>query len=214
MPVEPTKPITCPWRTRDARLDAGAEPRHVPVAGADLARVLELHEDAVAAVVARHGHLAGAGGQDRRARRRAEIDAGVHGAVAQDRMLAQAEARRHLRGIHRRAQEGAHHALALGVVELVGAGLGPEADHRHRALAEMQLAGQQAAGMGDLAVAGDELLEQHGEFHADLQLALEVDVVGEGADELDHRRRRCASRRCRSAAASRCARPRPARCAG
>ena len=41
-----------------------------------------------------------------------------------------------------------------------------------------------------LAVAGDELLEQHGEFLALLQLALEVDVVGERADEFDHRRRR------------------------
>ena len=53
--------------------------------------------------------------------------------------------------------------------------------------------------MGDAAVAGDELLEQHGEFLAFLQLALEVDVVGEGADELDHRGRRRARRRCRSA---------------
>ena len=32
--------------------------------------------------------------------------------------------------------------------------------------------------MGDAAVAGHELLEQHGEFLAFLQLALEVDVVG------------------------------------
>ena len=44
--------------------------------------------------------------------------------------------------------------------------------------------------MGDAAVAGDELLEQDGEFLAFLQLALEVDVVGERANELDHRRRR------------------------
>ena len=69
--------------------------------------------------------------------RRAEIDAGVHGAVAQDRMLAHAEARGDVRGIHRRAQEGAHHALALGVVELLGAAVRAEADHRDGALAEM-----------------------------------------------------------------------------
>ncbi len=44
--------------------------------------------------------------------------------------------------------------------------------------------------MRDLAVARHQLLEQHGELLSLLQLALEVDVVGERADELDHRRRR------------------------
>ncbi len=62
--------------------------------------------------------------------------------------------------------------------------------HRHRTLQQAQLAGEQAPGMGDAAVAGDELLEQHGEFLALLQLALEVDVVGKRANEFDHRRRR------------------------
>ena len=38
--------------------------------------------------------------------------------------------------------------------------------------------------MGDLAVAGDLLLQQHGELLAFLQLALEVDVVGERPDKL------------------------------
>ena len=44
--------------------------------------------------------------------------------------------------------------------------------------------------MGDAAIAGHELLEQHGEFLSLLQFALEVDIEGQGADELDHRRRR------------------------
>jgi hypothetical protein len=171
---------------RDAGLDARAEAGHVAVAGADLARMLELHEDPVAAVVARHHHFAGAGCENGRAARRAEIDTGMHGAVAQDGMLAQAEARGHLGRIHWRAQEGAHDAFALGIVELVGAVLRAEADHRDEALAEMELAGEQASRMGDLAVAGDELLQQYGELHAFLQLALEVDVVAERADELDH----------------------------
>ena len=104
-------------------------------------------------------------------------------------MLAHAEARGDLRGIHRRAQEGAHDALAIGIVEAVGAALRPVAHHDHGALEQAQLARQQAAGMGDAAVAGHELLEQHRELHALLELALEVDVVGHRADELDHRLR-------------------------
>ena len=105
-------------------------------------------------------------------------------------MLAPAEARGDVAGIHRRAQERAHDALALGIVELVGAALRAEADHGDGALQETQLARQQAALVGDLAVAGDQLLEQHDEALAGLQLALEVDVVGERLDELAHRRRR------------------------
>ncbi len=46
--------------------------------------------------------------------------------------------------------------------------------------------------MRDRAIAGYELLEQHGELHAFLQFTLEIDVVGERANELDHRGRRCA----------------------
>src|SRR6185436_11837503 len=67
-----------------------------------------------------------------------------------------------------------------------GAALRTEADHGDAALVEMELARQQAPGMRDLAVAGDQLLEQYGELHALLELALEVDVVGERADEIDH----------------------------
>ena len=115
------------------------------VAGTDVARVLELHEQAVAAVVAGHHHPAGARRQDRRTHRRAEIDAGVHRAVAQDRMLAHAEARGDVAGIHRRAQERAHDALAPGVVELVGAVVRSEADHGDGAFPEMELAREQSS---------------------------------------------------------------------
>jgi hypothetical protein len=104
-------------------------------------------------------------------------------------MLTHAEAGGDVAGVHRRAQERAHHALSLGVVELIGTVVRAEADHRDGALAEMELAREQASRMGDLAVAGDLLLQQHGELLAFLQLALEVDVVGERPDELEHRLR-------------------------
>src|SRR6478672_4081302 len=76
-----------------------------------------------------------------------------------------------------------------GVVELVGAVVRSEADHRDSAFPEMELAREQSSRMGDLAVAGDLLLQQHGELLAFLQFALEVDVVGERPDELEHRLR-------------------------
>src|SRR5216684_1975245 len=95
----------------DTGFDARSDPRHVRVGSGDVAGVLQLHVVAVAAVGSCHHDLAGPGRQDRRARRRCEVDAGVQRAEAQDRMLAHAEAGCDLRGIHRRAQEGTHHAL-------------------------------------------------------------------------------------------------------
>ena len=56
------------------------------VGRADVAGVLQLHIETVASVRPGHDHLAGAGGEDRRAGRRGEVDAGMQRAVAQDRM--------------------------------------------------------------------------------------------------------------------------------
>src|SRR5947209_5057671 len=102
---------------RHARLDARTETRQVAIASADLRRVLQSNVEAVAAIGPGHLHLARAGGKHRRSGWRAEVDTRVHRAVAQDRMLAHAEARGDVRGVHRRAQEGAHYTLALRAVE-------------------------------------------------------------------------------------------------
>src|SRR6185437_10686466 len=68
-------------------------------------------------------------------------------------------------------------------------------DDRDRARGKLHLARQQVAAIGHAAVAGDELFEQKGEMLTLLQLALEVDVVGKGPDELENGRCRSAGLR-------------------
>src|SRR5690606_18477909 len=54
-------------------------------------------------------------GIDRRAARRGEIDALMHSAVAEDRMLARAEGRRQPGAVDRRAHQIGAQAFALGI---------------------------------------------------------------------------------------------------
>ena len=147
-----------------------------------LAIVLDLGGDAVGAIAAGDFEPAGASGADRRAIGNAEVDAGVHLRIAEQRMAAHAEARGELGARNRRAQQrlgGAAAALIIIVGLSVGGG---EAVERLLLAAEGELRIVQNLALGGRAgerVAVEDF-EAVGRFH----LALEVDVIGEDAGQL------------------------------
>ncbi len=203
-----------------AATQASGEAAQVRVGRGVAAVVADADVAAVTAVPADPLDDAVAGGEHRRAPRRGEVDAAVHLGITENGVLAQPIARRQTGTVDRRAQQRLAHAVTF-LVEVVG----PPAARRvavdaQRAPAQGELGVQQVALAYRRARIVEEALEQHLETVAALNLALEVDVVAEGADHLHQNRHRHAglvapprrgSSRCARARARACvaAAPRP-----
>ena len=143
-------------------------------------------DDRLAAIAARPARLldhAVARGDDRRAARRRPVDAGMHAAVAQDRMAAHAEAGPELAVRHRIAQQELARALAVRIEivdrairhleAVIGAHVAAE---RRLHIKKLRFGGRLVLGVG----IGEEDLQLVGRIEA----RLVVDLRGEQLDEL------------------------------
>ena len=167
------------------RPDAGGIARDMAVAGVPAAGVTDAQPVAVAAPGSGLGHDPVSGGQDRRAPAGAEVHALVRAGIAQDRMMAQAEQRGDPRAVDRSLQQEAFDILSEFVVELDVASAREAIELYAPDLGVLQVSGlDRAAGLGDLAV------EHQLEVVARLQVALEVDLVGEQLGDLGRDLRR------------------------
>src|SRR5262249_49580008 len=153
-------------------------------------RVLRIVLDLDVVPIAVHrtdpGDHAIAGGEYRRTDRGGEIDAAVHLAVAEDRILAHSERRGDADHVEGRAQEILADALALGVEEVGDAIL------RLIAIDFLGRAADDQGGIEHVAAARQPTLlvlvalVEDLEAIARLDLALEVDVIAERLDDLRH----------------------------
>ena len=172
-----------------ARLRRARECGHVAVGGLVAVGMTDAHVFAVAAFPADLVDGAVAGGVDRGAERGGPVDAGVHLEIAEQRMIAGAEAGPHDSGRHRLAHQELLRALSGLVVVVDDAVVG--------GLELVVLLGLAAGGQrGEHHVVLVVLAVQHVEGIARLRLVLEVDVVGIDADQrLDHRFRHVVAER-------------------
>ena len=144
---------------------------------------------AVAGVAAGLLDHAVAGGKDRRAARRGEVDAGMHARVFEDRVAAHAEAGAEHAGGHRLPHQELLRALALVVIEVDDAVVGGAEAVEALADAVERERGEQHLRLGRIgAVLGQRVEDLERVAGADARL--EVDVIGEDADELVDQLRR------------------------
>ena len=165
---------------RDALPGGDRDRREVAVDGLVAVPVLQDDGLPAAAVPARLLDLPVADRPDRRADRRAVVDALVRAHVAEERVDPVAEARGDVRVLERRLEEAAPRALAV-VVEVAGLPVGIR-------VAEQPLPARRRAavvlGREDLAVAqqlavGEDLLDHHPHPVAGADVLVEVDVPGQ-----------------------------------
>ncbi len=155
------------------------------ISGLVFGTVLDADVIAVAAIGPGLHDGAVAGGVDRRPGGRREVDALVHLRIAEDGMAALAVAGRQARAVHRCAQQGLAHRFAGSIVVVGVAARIRIAVNGDRGTRKGQ------AGVENVAVAHRPPLLVHVAFEhyfetvARLDVTLEVDVVGEGADHLD-----------------------------
>ena len=113
--------MTWPMRTLCPTLTVDL--RQMAVAGGKPVAVVDLDHVAVAAFAAGDGHLAGGGGVHRLADVAAQVDAGMHGGAAEERIHAHAEGRTHVdfagdRLAHRHGEQRVGVLVDLGAREI------------------------------------------------------------------------------------------------
>ena len=128
----------------------------------------------------------GARGENRRSASRGKIGALVHPAVTQDRMPTHAEGRRQPRTVDRRAEQGTSDALSIPVDVFGNTVTCLEPVDLHFPTAQDQRRGHDVAIIRYRSVGGVEALEQHAEMVTGPDVALEIDIIGEGADYGGH----------------------------
>ena len=170
-----------------ARVHAAGEGRHVAIGGLVTVGVTDADVLAVAAFPTDLVDDAIARGEDRRAHGGAPIHAGMHLAVAEQRMVAAAEAGRDVPFGHRLAHQEFLRALAAVVIVVDDIVVGGLVAIEFSGLAAGRQQSEQHFGLGVsgvLVVARVQDLEGI----AGLNLALEIDVIRVNADEIvDHR---------------------------
>ena len=157
------------------------------VGGAVVAVVAQADVVAVAVVPAGELHHAVAGGEDRRARRRGEVDALVHAGVAEDRVEPHAERRGDAGPVDGRAEQRLAQRPALAV-EIAGAPVAPlEAVGLDPPVLQLERGVGHPLAADELATVVHGPLQHDLEPVAGLEVALEVDVPAQHLDQLAQR---------------------------